>query len=128
MQTLQLSSMEPNQTQNNPANRLTFVQELPDGKVFIQEAKQAGDSITSILEEMKQEEMPTAVSSGGHNLEYATAIPVAVTSLASDPKKTTIRYSKFQTWPWKDHLKSDLRADQDHLLRKDLRSDQNHIF
>jgi hypothetical protein len=30
--------------------------------------------------------------------------------------------------PWKDHLKSDLRSDQDHLLKKDLRSDQDHIF
>jgi hypothetical protein len=30
--------------------------------------------------------------------------------------------------PWKDHFKSDLRSDQDHLLKKDLRSDQDHIF
>jgi hypothetical protein len=29
--------------------------------------------------------------------------------------------------PWKDHFKSDLRSDQDHLLKKDLRSDQDHI-
>jgi hypothetical protein len=26
--------------------------------------------------------------------------------------------------PWKGHLKSDLRSDQDHLPKKDLRSDQ----
>jgi hypothetical protein len=32
------------------------------------------------------------------------------------------------TRPWKDHFKSDLRSDQDHLLKKDLRSDQDHIF
>jgi hypothetical protein len=30
--------------------------------------------------------------------------------------------------PWKDHFKSDLRSDQDHLLKKDLKSDQDHIF
>jgi hypothetical protein len=30
--------------------------------------------------------------------------------------------------PWKDHFKSDLRSDQDHLLKKDLSSDQDHIF
>jgi hypothetical protein len=30
--------------------------------------------------------------------------------------------------PWKDHFKSDLKSDQDHLLKKDLRSDQDHIF
>jgi hypothetical protein len=32
-----------------------------------------------------------------------------------------------QTRHWKDHFKSDLRSDQDHLLKKDLRSDQDHI-
>jgi hypothetical protein len=32
------------------------------------------------------------------------------------------------TRPWKDHFKSDLRSDQDHLPKKDLRSDQDHIF
>ena len=32
----------------------------------------------------------TTVSAGG-GVEYATAIPVAVTSLASDPKKMTIK-------------------------------------
>jgi hypothetical protein len=30
--------------------------------------------------------------------------------------------------PWKDHFKSDLRSDQDHLHKKDLRSDKDHIF
>jgi hypothetical protein len=30
--------------------------------------------------------------------------------------------------PWKDHFKSDLRSDQDHLLKNDLRSDQDHIL
>ena len=45
------------------------------------------DSISSILEDMKS----TDENLGAGTIEYATAIPVAVTSLASDPKKTTIK-------------------------------------
>jgi hypothetical protein len=37
------------------------------------------------------------------------------------------RITHVTTRPWKDHFKSDLRSDQDHLLKKDLRSDQDHI-
>lgn len=81
-QTLQLQGLTVD------PSKLTVLQELPEvGKVVIQEAKQHGsDSISSILEEMKTDE---ALASG--NIEYATAIPVAVTSLASDPKKTTFK-------------------------------------
>jgi hypothetical protein len=38
------------------------------------------------------------------------------------------RGSAMSARPWKDHFKSDLRSDQDHLLKKDLRSNQDHIF
>jgi hypothetical protein len=37
-------------------------------------------------------------------------------------------YCSVQCRPRKDHFKSDLRSDQDHLLKKDLKSDQDHIF
>ena len=61
------------------------------GKVVIQEARPlANDSITSILEEMKTGNDETITLPHG-SMEYATAIPVAVTPLASDPKKTTIK-------------------------------------
>ena len=61
------------------------------GKVVIQEARPMGsDSITSILEEMKTGNDDTITLPHG-SMEYATAIPVAVTPLASDPKKTTIK-------------------------------------
>jgi hypothetical protein len=41
--------------------------------------------------------------------------------------RTRTIVTKMMFWalarPWKDHFKSDLRSDQDHLLKKDLRSD-----
>ena len=90
-QTLQLQSL---QGLNFDPSKLTILQELPEvGKVVIQEARHMGaDSITSILEEMKAGNEESVGS-----MEYATAIPVAVTSLASDPKKTTIKRVGGQT-------------------------------
>ena len=89
MQTLQLSAIEP----GSSASKLTVVQELPEvGKVVLQDPKPVGtDSISEILEGMKQEEAGNINVSAEGMAEYATAIPVAVTSLASDPKKTTIK-------------------------------------
>lgn len=84
-QTLQLTAIDP----NNP-QKMTVVQELPE-MVTIQEAKPVrSDAISSILEEMKHEEIVSVPPEAGHHgmTEYATAIPVAVTS---DPKKTTIK-------------------------------------
>lgn len=88
-QTLQLQSL---QGLTVDPSKLTVLQELPEvGKVVIQEARSMGsDSITSILEEMKTENTDTITLPHG-SMEYATAIPVAVTPLASDPKKTTIK-------------------------------------
>ena len=82
-QTLQLQGL------NIDPTKLTVVQELPDvGKVVIQEQnKISNDSISNILEEMKSDE----ISVRGGPLEYATAIPVAVTTLDGDPKKTTVK-------------------------------------
>lgn len=80
MQTLQLSALEPS------ASKLTVLQEFPEGSkvVQIQDKSNGGnDSISSILEEMKAE------ADNNEMAEYATAIPVAVTSL--DNKKTTIK-------------------------------------
>ena len=51
-------------------------------QVVIQESRGHCDSIANILEEMKSDPDGT---------EVATAIPVAVSSLAGDPKKTTIK-------------------------------------
>ena len=85
-QTLQLQGL------NIDPTKLTVVQELPDvGKVVIQEGnKLSNDSITNILEEMRSaDEMGTATGAGP--LELATAIPVAVTTLDGDPKKTTVK-------------------------------------
>ena len=95
-QTLQLQGLTVD------PSKLTVLQELPEvGKVVVQETKPNTDSITTILEEMKG---PTSFSqgddgtfnqfttvSGAGGIEYATAIPVAVSSLASDPKKMTIK-------------------------------------
>lgn len=50
-----------------------------------------GDSICSILEEMKAGGDTEIVTLPHGNMEYATAIPVSCTPLASDPKKTTIK-------------------------------------
>merc|ERR1719210_721605 len=50
-----------------------------------------GDPITSILEEMKTGSTDETVTLNTGGMEYATAIPVAVTPLPSDPKKTTIK-------------------------------------
>ena len=89
-QTLQLQNI---QGLNLDPSKLTVLQELPEvGKVVIQEARCMGDSISSILEEMKtggSNEETVTLNTG--NMEYATAIPVNVTHLASDPKKTTIK-------------------------------------
>ncbi len=113
-QTLQLQGL------NIDPTKLTVVQELPDvGKVVIQDpGRLPNDSISNILEEMKSEEVAgqsvgtllrtwigsTTLSSpsisyitaatanptpGG--LEFATAIPVAVTTLDGDPKRATIK-------------------------------------
>ena len=88
-QTLQLTAIEPNSNTVPAANKLTVVQELPD--VVIQEAKPVrSDDIHSILEDMKQEH-PNGDGSAPMSEFTTTAIPVAVTSLASDPKKTTIK-------------------------------------
>ena len=90
MQTLQLSAVEP----GSSASKLTVVQELPEvGKVVIQDSKPVGtDSISEILEGMKQDDGTSHVNVNAEGMaEYTTAIPVAVTSLASDPKKTTIK-------------------------------------
>ena len=85
-QTLQLQGL------NIDPTKLTVVQELPDvGKVVIQDAsnKLTNDSISNILEEMKSaDELSNATGAAGP-LELATAIPVAVTTLDGDPKKTT---------------------------------------
>ena len=68
-------------------SKLTVMQELPEvGKVVVQEARSRNDSISTILEEMRGEEAGTY---GG--VEYTTAIPVAVSSVSNDPKKTTIK-------------------------------------
>ena len=68
-------------------SKLTVMQELPEvGKVVVQEARPRNDSISTILEEMRGEEAGTY---GG--VEYTTAIPVAVSSVSNDPKKTTIK-------------------------------------
>ena len=83
VQTLQLSAVEP------ANHNLKVVQELQGevGKVVIQESKPVQpDSISSILEEMKQEESDV----GGSLAEYTTAIPVAVSS-DSDNRKTIKR-------------------------------------
>lgn len=93
MQTLQLcSAIEPG-TVPSAASKLTVFQELPEvGKVVIQDSKPLGtDSINEILEGMKQDDGSSINVSTDGMAEYATAIPVAVTSLASDPKKTTIK-------------------------------------
>ena len=89
MQTLQLSAVEP----GSSASKLTVVQELPEvGKVVIQDSKPVGtDSISEILEGMKQDDGTSVNVNAEGMAEYTTAIPVAVTSLASDPKKTTIK-------------------------------------
>ena len=92
-QTLQLTPIEPNSAPTNLSSpggqKLTVVQELPD--VVIQEAKPVrADDIHSILEDMKQEN-PNPEAPAPGMTEYTTAIPVAVTSLASDPKRTTIK-------------------------------------
>lgn len=85
-QTLQLQNI-----QGLDPSKLTVLQELPEvGKVVIQEARAMGDPISSILEEMKTGNDETVTLNTG-NMEYATAIPVNVTHLASDPKKTTIK-------------------------------------
>lgn len=84
-QTLQLQGL------NIDPTKLTVVQELPDvGKVVIQEQKGiSNDSISNILEEMKSaDEINTAQGAAG-TFELASAIPVAVTTLDGDPKKTT---------------------------------------
>lgn len=81
-QTLQLTAIEPN---NSSSKVPTLVHELPGDIVTIQEAKTVrSDAISSILEEMKED----GLTSTDHMTEYATAIPVALTS---DPKKTTIK-------------------------------------
>ena len=82
-QTLQLQGL------NIDPTKLTVVQELPDvGKVVIQEGnKLSNDSITNILEEMRSADE----IAGAGPLELATAIPVAVTTLDGDPKKTTVK-------------------------------------
>lgn len=91
-QTLQLQNI---QGLNVDPSKLTVLQELPEvGKVVIQEARSMGDPITSILEEMKggsggAGDETVTLNTG--SMEYATAIPVNVTHLASDPKKTTIK-------------------------------------
>ena len=59
-------------------------------QVVIQENRNHCDSIANILEEMKSDPDGHG-GSGQGGLEVATAIPVAVSSLASDPKKTTIK-------------------------------------
>ena len=59
-------------------------------KVVIQEARSHSDSIASILEEMKSDPDGNGCSGGG-GIEVTTGIPVAVSSLGSDPKKTTIK-------------------------------------
>ena len=94
-QTLQLQGLTVD------PSKLTVLQELPEvGKVVVQETKPNTDSITTILEEMKGpagfsqgddgfNQFTTVSAAGG--IEYATAIPVAVSSLASDPKKMTIK-------------------------------------
>ena len=84
-QTLQLQGL------NIDPTKLTVVQELPDvGKVVIQDAtnKLSNDSISNILEEMRSADETNTAGSAGP-LELATAIPVAVTTLDGDPKKTT---------------------------------------
>lgn len=96
VQTLQLSAVEPNHHHHHhQPSKLTVVQELQGevGKVVIQESKPVGsDSISSILEEMKQEEggMINTTADGSNLAEYATAIPVAVSS-DSGRKTTTIK-------------------------------------
>ena len=90
MQTLQLSAVEP----GSSTSKLTVVQELPEvGKVVIQDnSKPVGtDSISEILEGMKQDPDGNVNVNAEGMAEYTTAIPVAVSSLASDPKKTTIK-------------------------------------
>ena len=87
-QTLQLQNI---QGLTVDPSKLTVLQELPEvGKVVFQEARSMGDPISSILEEMKTGNDETVTLNTG-NMEYATAIPVAVTTLPSDPKKTTIK-------------------------------------
>jgi len=92
-QTLQIQGLQGLQGLTVDPSKLTVLQELPEvGKVVIQEARNMGDPITSILEEMKtghSADETVTLNTGG--MEYATAIPVAVQSLASDPKKTTIK-------------------------------------
>lgn len=88
-QTLQLQNI---QGLTVDPSKLTVLQELPEvGKVVIQEARSMGDPITSILEEMKGGASDETVTLNTGSMEYATAIPVNVTHLASDPKKTTIK-------------------------------------
>ena len=57
--------------------------------MVIQEARNHCDSIANILEEMKSD--PDGSGGPGSGIEVTTAIPVAVSSLAGDPKKTTIK-------------------------------------
>jgi hypothetical protein len=49
-------------------------------------------------------------------------------SLGKLSGSTTTQSSMIFIRPWKDHFKSHLRSDQDHLHKMDLRSDQDHIF
>ena len=67
----------------------------PQGKQVVQDhdkdEKANSDTIISILEEMKQEDIVTSAVNDANGIpmnEYTTAIPVAVTS---DPKRTTIK-------------------------------------
>ena len=86
MQTLQLSAVEP----GSSTSKLTVVQELPEvGKVVIQDnSKPVGtDSISEILEGMKQDPDGNVNVNAEGMAEYTTAIPVDMFSLASDPKK-----------------------------------------
>jgi hypothetical protein len=58
-------------------------------QVVIQEARNHCDSIANILEEMKSD--PDGNGGNGQGIEVTTGIPVAVSSLGTDPKKTTIK-------------------------------------
>lgn len=93
-QTLQLQGL---QGLTVDPSKLTVLQELPEvGKVVVQEARPQNDSISTILEEMKCSEDGSvtggfATSTGTGGIEYTTAIPVAVSAVSSDPKKTTIK-------------------------------------
>ncbi len=62
---------------------------LHNFQVVIQEGRNQCDSIANILEEMKSD--PDGHGHSGQGLEVTTGIPVAVSSMAGDPKKTTIK-------------------------------------